>query len=110
MLCDLHPFTLEETLASLDYFVEAYFDSHNVWMTVGDGPNDRGRPYVEARSACVYDFVRTLYPYVYEKHFDLGATDFRYYHRWDYPHFDGPEQLMIAAVQLYSLLDKLSRQ
>lgn len=104
MLCDKQPFTLEETLASLDFFIDEYFFPHNMWFGKTDHGDlaDQENPLITERQINLYRFVHIVYPYVYDKTYQLKEGDFRYDPAFAYPHFEEPQELLVAVVQLYA--------
>lgn len=110
MLCDSNPYTLEETLASLDFLIKEYYDNHNMWFSLcyEDTSNPlhkdpmNSKRIIEDREIDLYQHVYRVYPYVYEKSFDLNNTEFQYSANFAYPYFDEPEDLMVSTMQLYS--------
>ena len=104
MLCDKSPFTLEATLASVDFFIAEYISRHDGWFSKTDN-GELNTPVEEIcgqRNINLYRYVHQLYQYVYHKNFDLNYNGDHFGSKTAYPYLDIPASIVVPVMFTYA--------
>jgi hypothetical protein len=104
MLSSKYRYSVDEVLEALYILIDEYYYRHNCWLVPSNKNSTslHDRQMQAAKNSALVDYVKILYPYVYQRQFNLSGTDFVYDPSISYPYCVAPTDLYTAAYQLYA--------